>query len=190
MNLEVCKSSPTRWLTAEEFFLLPSNGQRAELVRGESVPCEISGFRHGALCCGLLRAVTNYLVFHDIARVVPRVGIITHRNPDTVRGPEVSVLSYDRLPRTSCPIGYLDVPPEAVFEVLDPTDRPENVLDRVAEFLAASVLYVIVVDPDRETVVVHRADRSQSLLLKGQSLTLPELLPGFELPLDRLFPGQ
>jgi Uma2 family endonuclease len=189
MNLEVREVSPTRLLTAEEFFLLPSSGRRAELVRGKCVPSEIPGFRHGLLCSRLLFAVANYLALHDIARVVPRVGIVTQRHPDTVRGGDIAYYSFERLAREQEPVGYPNVVPELVFEVLSPTDRPEEMLEKVNEYLAAGVSYVVVVDPDRETVVVHNADRSQTLLLKGQSLMLPELLPGFELPLERLFPG-
>lgn len=179
----------TRLLTADEFFQLARTGPRSELVEGELVMMNMPGFRHGELGSEIIFALRAYLAKHDIARVVSEAGIKTRRDPDSVRGPDVALFTYQRLPKGARPTGYPDQSPELVFEVLSPTDRLKDVLAKVDEYLAAGVEFVVVVDPDRETVVVHRADRSQSLLLKGQSLTLPELLPGFELPLDRLFPG-
>lgn len=148
------------------------------------------GFRHGRVCARIARWLGNFVEDRNLGHVIGNdAGVVTQHDPDTVRGSDIAYYSFQRLPRDQEPVGYPSVVPELVFEVLSPTDRLKDVLAKVDEYLAAGVEFVVVVDPDRETVVVYRADRSQSLLLKGQSLTLPELLPGFELPLDRLFPG-
>ena len=38
-------------------------------------------------------------------------GIITRRNPDSVRGADVFYISFIRMPRGTLPQSYLDVPP-------------------------------------------------------------------------------
>ncbi len=45
-------------------------------------------------------------------------GVITERDPDTVRGADVAFYSYRRVPKDAEPEGYPDAIPEFVFEVL------------------------------------------------------------------------
>jgi len=181
--------SADRLLTAEEFFALPGDGPPAELVRGQVVMMNMPGFRHGRVCANITRLLGNFVDLHDLGHVLGNdSGVVTARSPDSVRGPDVAYFSYSRMPKGELPIGYPAVAPELVFEVLSPTDRWKDVLAKVSEFLQAGVLKVVVVDPARETIVVHDADQPASILVAGQSLTLPDVLPGFELPVDRLFP--
>ena len=182
-------SSADRLLTAEEFFALPGDGPPAELVRGQVEAMEVPGSRHGHFCNLIGRLLGNFVEAHDLGYVLGNdSGVVTARSPDSVRGPDIAYFSYSRMPKGKLPIGYPAVAPELVFEVLSPTDRWKDVLAKVSEFLQAGVLMVVVVDPARETIVVHDADQPASILVAGQSLTLPDLLPGFELPVDRLFP--
>jgi Uma2 family endonuclease len=79
------------------------------------------------------------------------------------------------------------VPPELVFEVLSPTDRWKEVLRKVAEYLNAGVICVCVVDPKQQTVMRYYHDRPEDTLTGGQSLELPDTLPGFSMSLDKIF---
>ncbi|HAX80803.1 MAG TPA: hypothetical protein DCY88_34435 [Cyanobacteria bacterium UBA11372] len=46
----------------------------------------------------------------------------------------------------------------------------------------------IIVDPDKFTVTVYRANNAPVLLSNNDVLTVPELLPGWELPISELWP--
>jgi len=181
-------SSADRLLTAEEFFALPGDGPPAELVRGQVVMMNMPRPIHGWLCGEIAFQLKLYLAGHDLGSVFTNdTGVITRRSPDSVRGADVAYYSYERLTKGPLPKDYPANSPELIFEVLSPDDRWKNVTAKVEEYLAAGVHCVVVVDPDREALVVHRSDRPTTMLHKGQSLTLPELLPGFELALDILF---
>src|SRR3954453_13340862 len=100
-------------LTAEEYLLLPDDGRRTELRRGVVVYMTPPGFRHGEVCSRLNRWIGNYVEEHDLGRTLTNdSGIITERNPDTVRGADVSFYSYHRVARGPSPVGYANASPE------------------------------------------------------------------------------
>ncbi len=66
-------------------------------------------------------------------------------------------------------------------------DRPGAVLAKVADWLNAGVRLVWVVDPGTRGVRVYRADGSESLLDADGVLSGEDVVPGFALPLERLW---
>jgi len=148
------------------------------------------GFRHGFVCSCLVFAVDCYVRQHNVGRVICNdSGVITTRNPDSVRGMDVAFCSYARLPREVMPVGYPDVVPEVIFEVLSPSDRPSQILAKVAEYLAAGVGQVCVVDPETQTVRLYYDDRPEKLLSVDEELTFLPPLENLRIPVRRLFAG-
>lgn len=89
--------------------------------------------------------------------------------------------------------GYNPDPPDLVVEVISAdierrSDRQkeiEELLTKVSNYLAAGV-EVWIVDPDRQTVAVHRT--GHKVVIFGVEYTLTsDLLPGFSLELRRVF---
>src|SRR5262249_17022218 len=114
-------------------------------------------------------------------------GVVTERDPDSMRGADVAFYSYSRIPKGPFPQhAYLTVVPELVFEVFSPSDRWPKVLAKVAEYLNAGVTVVCVVDPDSQTVQVYR-DALPQTLHGDDELTIPDVLPGFRTPVRRFF---
>ena len=105
-------------LTAEEYFLQPDSGRPTELVRGQIDMMNMPGFDHGAICAKIAFHLGAYLAQHDLGRVVTNdSGVITERDPDSVRGTDVAFYSYSRVPKgLRRPRGYPKAPPELVFE--------------------------------------------------------------------------
>jgi Uma2 family endonuclease len=175
-------------LTKEEFLALPDNGQRTELVRGRIVMMNVPAPRHGQVCAATTYLLNQFVRTKNCGHVVSNdSGVITERNPDTVRGADVSYYSYDRYPQGPLPGGYLDLPPEAVFEVLSPSDRWAEVLEKVAEYLAAGVLVVCVLDPEEAEVHVYRPDKPPRTFAAGSELPLPEVHAEFRVNMAEFF---
>src|SRR5690348_12208093 len=146
-------------LTAQEYWLLPDDGRPTELVRGRIVPMNMPSPRHGQICSKIDRLLGNFAEEHNLGHVVCNdAGVITERDPDTVRDPDVAFYSYGRVPRGRLPEGYLPVVPELVFEVRSPSDRWSEILTKVAEYLEAGVGTVCVLDPQTETAHLHFAE--------------------------------
>jgi Uma2 family endonuclease len=113
--------------------------------------------------------------------------VITERDPDTVRGPDVSFYTYAKVPRGEIPKGYLDFVPDLVVEVLSDDDRWTDVLEKVHEFLAAGIGVVIVLDPDPRSATVFRPDQPPQVLGPNDEVAIPELLRDFRVAVRRFF---
>jgi Uma2 family endonuclease len=72
-------------------------------------------------------------------------------------------------------------------EVVSPSDAFSAVEAKVAEWLASGTQAVVVVDPQRKAAAVHRPDGRVLSLAATDVLLLPDLLPGWSLPLAELF---
>ena len=57
----------------------------------------------------------------------------------------------------------------------------------VAEYLEAGVLVVCVVDPKRQCFVTYYPDRPEETIGMGEVWRAAEILPGFEMPVQRVF---
>jgi Uma2 family endonuclease len=175
-------------MTAEEFWLLPNDGLPTELVRGRIVPMNMPAPRHGEICGNTIHILKSYLDSNDIGRVVSNdFGVITERNPDTVRGADVGYYSYQRILKGPLPEGYLSLAPDVVFEVRSPGDHWQKILAKVAEYLAAGVQRVCVLDEKTETITVYSPDEPEVKFGRDQELVLPEILPGFAARVARFF---
>ncbi|HWE38180.1 MAG TPA: Uma2 family endonuclease, partial [Isosphaeraceae bacterium] len=95
-------------LTAEQFGRRPDPGYPEELVRGTIVPMPPPRPRHGQICGEAYFLLRQAAEEHDLGHVVCNdSGVITERDPDTVRGADVAFYSYDRVPKGPLPDGYL-----------------------------------------------------------------------------------
>lgn len=175
-------------MTAEEYAELPDDGRATELVRGVVVPMNMPKPRHGEICVRTILLVQAYLDTHPIGRQLSNdSGVITERDPDTVRGADVAFYSYARTPPGPLSLDYLPVPPELVFEVRSTGDRWRKINEKVHEYLNAGVTLVCVLDQQTETAHVFHADQPPREVKRDEELTLPEVFPDFRVLVRRFF---
>ncbi len=180
-----------RLLTAEEFARLPDlpDGSQQELVRGKVVMAPPPGFRHGRVQVQVASKLNDYAVSTKRGRVAVETGVVTERGPDTVRGPDISYWSAERLPFDQDPEGYPDAAPDLCVEVLSPSNRRSEMRDKVAEYFGRDVRMVWVVDPEDRTIAVYRSPGEARLLHADENAVIDgeDVLPGFRWPVADLF---
>ncbi|WP_435009417.1 Uma2 family endonuclease [Tundrisphaera lichenicola] len=175
-------------MTAQEFGRRPDPGHPEELVQGRIVDLPPPDRRHGYVCSRANYLLKIFLDGRDLGRVMSNdSGVITERNPDTVRGADVAFYSYARLPKGPLPSGYGPEVPELVFEVRSSSDRWREILEKVAEYLKAGVLVVVVLDPEPQVAHVFGVDEPPRKLGATDELTLPGILEGFQVRVGRFF---
>jgi Uma2 family endonuclease len=175
-------------LTAQEFGQRPDPGYPEELVKGRIVRMTPPGARHGQICSEATWIFLSFAKEHDIGHVLCNdSGVITTRDPDSVRGADVSFYSYRRLPKGEVPVLYPDVPPELVVEVRSAGDRWPKVMVKVGEYLDAGVSIVVVLDDATRTAQVYDAERPVRILAEEDALEFPEVLPGFRVAVRQFF---
>ncbi len=164
-------------LTAEEFASLPDDGRLLELERGRMVAMNRPETLDGKYLGKISTAFALYLLQHDVGHlVINDSGIITERDPDTVRGADVAFYSYQLVPKDSMQRGYWPAP-EIVMEVRSQSDRWKRVVSKAGEYLDAGVLVVGVLDPFSRKLHVYAADRPTLTLGDSERLDLGEMLP-------------
>lgn len=179
--------TPPRLLTLTEYARLDL--PNTELVRGKVVEVNLPVPFHGWVCANVAGVLRDFVRPNRLGRVMGNdSGIVTERDPDTLRGADVAYYSFARLPAGPFTRDeYLIVVPELVVEVRSPSDRQTAVTAKVAEYLTAGVTVVIVVDPEAGTATVHRAEGSPTVVAADAELTVPDVLPGFRVRVGELW---
>ena len=73
--------------------------------------------------------------------------------------------------------------PDLAVEVLSPNDRPEDVLEKVGEYLGVGTRLVWVIDPETRTAVVYRSLTDVRVIGEADALDGEDVVPGFSCPL-------
>lgn len=176
-------------ITAEQFFRMSSDVP-SELVRGEVVEMPRPGMRHGVVCSNVHDPVKAWARSTQRGLVaINDTGVITERDPDSVRGPDVLYISGERLPGGEVSSTFLSDAPDLAVEVLAPHDVWKELLEKITEYFEAGVREVWVVDPDDKTVQVFRPDTKPRKLDESDVLESSDVLPEFRCSVTTFFEG-
>jgi Uma2 family endonuclease len=182
-------STAKRLITADELIRMPEDEFRYELVKGELRRKPLGGLTHSM--------VSSNLVFelHRFAKA-NRLGVVLASNtgfqlafdPDTVLAPDGAFIRRDRvLEAGGLPEGYWPGAPDLAVEVISPDDTYTDVDEKVIDWLEAGTRIVIVINPWARSVMVHRSPTDVVRLTESDTLTLGDLVPGFEIRVAELF---
>jgi len=172
-------------ITAEQYVRMPVVRHPSELVRGRIVPLESEAPLDVRDC--ILQVLSEYLEDRCLGHVVSdHPGVITQRNPDTVREPAIAFYSFANVPPGMLTEKCLEIPPDLIFEIRSAHERWSDLLAKVSEYLSAGVSIVSVVDPEEEAVQMHYADKPLRVLRRGDMLALPEVLGDFRICVQQL----
>ncbi|CAN0503919.1 unnamed protein product, partial [Phaeothamnion confervicola] len=145
------------------------------------------GVEHGEVQLALGSLIRVFLLSNRIGRAVTESSIVTERKPDTVRGPDVSYYSKERLPLDKRVVGYHDEVPDLCVEVVSPSNTMKQLKAKAKEYLFAGVRLVWIIDPEDRTATVI-ADPLESRTLEADAtLDGGAVLPGFSCKVSDLF---
>lgn len=179
----------TPLLTVEEFARRPEplDGSREELVRGKVITMPPPRFEHGRIQLNVGVLLKMFVDSRRLGRVVTETGVITERDPDSVRGPDVAYWSVERLPLDAEVELYPDVAADLCVEILSPGERPMRINEKLREYFACGVRMVWLIAPEARTVTLFREPTEGRLLCEDAKLTGEDILPGFECRVKELF---
>lgn len=173
-------------VTGAELFARGDVGP-CELIEGKIVPMPPSGAKHGRIESNLISALLAFVRQHGLGWVFGgEVGIYTRRNPDTVWGADIVLLSKERAPEGP-PDGFLEIAPELVVEVISPSDRWQDMRQKISEYFALGVQQVWIVEPESRSVLVYRSPTEILTLLEADTLVGEGPLAGLSLPVAAIF---
>jgi Uma2 family endonuclease len=175
-------------MTAQELFEYSHEPFRTELVAGKLCEMEPAGALHGVVAARICELLSRHVRAHDLGVVFgAETGFQLESDPDTVRAPDASFVSRERIVTTGIPNEFFPGPPDVAFEVTSPGDRRGEVQSKTASWLAAGTHAVIVVDPRVRTATIRRGGCSPQVVGEGGVLDLEDVLAGFAPAVDELF---
>jgi len=133
-------------------------------------------------------ALSGHVRAHRLGVVVgAETGFRLSRNPDTVRGVDVGFVRADRIPATGRPTTYWEGAPDLAVEVVSPSDTVEAVEEKVDDYISAGCAMVVVINPRRRTLTVHRGGRDPVVLRESDTFSGGDVVPGFQCPVAAVF---
>lgn len=175
-------------LTIAEFERLPEEeGVLRDLDEGELIRITLPAPRHSVLAGKIYRLLSEFVEKHSLGAVFPSdTGYVLSRNPDTLRGPDVSFLRDERAAAVDLD-RHIEGAPDLAVEVVSPSDSAQSLNKKVKQYLAAGCRTVWIVYPLTAQIEVFEADGAVRKLAADQTLEAPDLLPGFATRVSALF---
>ena len=170
-----------RLMTAEEFYTLPDDGTRMELVDGEVRKMVPPGSEHGRSSNLIGAHLLVYATSNPGVEVWGEAGFLIARNPDRVLAPDIAIIRTSRIPSSGVPKTFFPGPPDIAIEIVSPNDTANEILDKVRDWFDGGALQVWAFYPGPPRLVVHRPDGSSQTLERDDAIDGGDLLPGFRM---------
>ena len=179
--------SITRQMTADELLNMPDNDLRHELVRGELRTIPLRGFAEGAVAAQVAGSLGGHVRSNKLGSAFIATGFVLESDPDTVLAPAIAFVRRELEKPPSHSDSYIPGPPDLAVEIVSVTDRITNMDEKVADWLRAGTPAVILVDPRRRVVEVHRSSTDVVALGEEDTLEVGDIVPGWQIPVGDIF---
>jgi Uma2 family endonuclease len=182
----------TKRMTVDEFLALPEDGVRRWLIRGEirEEGMTIRNRFHSSAMANLAYELgvwrrTQPKPWGQV--VCGEAGVRLDANDDETIGVDVAYVSHNVLVQQSGDSTIIEGVPTLIVEILSPSTQMQNVDEKIDLYLEAGVPLVWVVDPRDETVTIYQPGKRPTLVNADENLIGESALPGFDVPVARLF---
>ncbi|MBX9682094.1 MAG: Uma2 family endonuclease [Gemmataceae bacterium] len=159
-----------------------------ELIDGCLVEKPV-GIKESAIALIIARLLGNYLEGRPLGILTGADGPIRLRS-GLVREPDVGFISWQSIGADEFPDKPIaDVSIDLAIEVLSVSNTAKEMARKVEEYFTHGTKLVWLVDPKQKVVDVYRSPTDKKRLSEGQTLRAPKVLPGFSIPVSKLFSG-
>lgn len=175
----------TALIDSDEFFRLYDSEAdefaNYELFHGEVIERPMANFRHDLIKNVIGKCLDSYL--RDNRRFIALVEVTFRVGPSIVFLPDLAVISRERAHGVDGK--YITGSPDIAFEVIssDSADRLKYKTDTYLEFGSKAVCCIY---PNQRRIMVFTQTAIREFR-DSDSLELPEILPGFTMPLTAVF---
>jgi Uma2 family endonuclease len=182
----------TPLMTAEQLLAMPDDGVDRELIRGQlrEKPMTRRNRIHARAVTRIAHLFETWSERHTETRCevyTGEVGCFLRRDPDTTVGIDVAVFAAEVVNRQTDETTMIEGVPLLAVEVLSPSDKHEEVREKVLEYLDTGVPLVWLVDPYFQTVQVHRPKALPEMFNREQTVSGGDVLPGLEIAVAEIF---
>ena len=160
-----------------------------EVVNGRVVEEPPLGAHEVWIASMLDQSMGHFATTGCLGRVITEVLFVIDAGRRLRRRPDVAFVSRERWPlnRKIPREAAWDVVPDLAVEITSPTDLIDDLRDKIDEYFAAGVRRVWVVYPKPTRIYDYESPTVVRILQAGEELEGGAILPGFRIPLARLF---
>ena len=176
-------STFTPLMTPDDLLNLPDDGRQHELVNERLITTSLVSSRQAIVAAEIGGEIGLFALRHAVGYVGVNWGFHLRKSPDTVRAPDYAFVRAGRIPAEGVPPGFWPGAPDLAVEVISPSDRFTDVMDKVDEYLASETRMVVVVDPESRITRVFRPGQPTLVLGPDGVLDGEDVLPSFRLEL-------
>ena len=161
-------------------------GRICELIDGTLVE-KVMASLESMLAAALIYFIHRYLDTNNLGSVMGEAGFLKIL-PGQVRAPDVSFISWERLPGADAPKPPIfAVAPDLAVEILSKGNTKREMKRKLRDYFQAGVRLVWYIEPKTRTARTYTAEHAWTEIGPDGSLLGGEVLPGFDLPLAQLF---
>ncbi|NJO41659.1 MAG: Uma2 family endonuclease [Cyanobacteria bacterium CRU_2_1] len=155
-----------------------------ELVGGKIIVMSPSGYESEEIAFEFGAQLRDWVKPRKLGRVTGSSAGYILPNSD-VRAPDVSFVKAERLRRS--PASYAQIVPDFMVEVKSPNDTLRELREKINDFLSMGTIVGILIHPKKRFVEIHRLGQEPIVLQDGDIITIPDLLPGWEVAVSELW---
>lgn len=156
-----------------------------ELVEGKIIIMGPSDIVSSEIGAEFGRLLGNWVKPRKLGRVFESSGGFILPNSD-LRAPDVSFVIADRLKQSKR--YFAELVPDLVVEIKSQSDRLKPLREKILSFIELGAKVGILIDPDKRTVTIYSPTAEPVVLRDGDMISIPELLPGWEVAVAELWP--
>jgi Uma2 family endonuclease len=173
-------------LTADELEKWPDDDSvRYELDEGELIEMAPASEEHGGIELEIGRILGNFVKQHKLGKMYASSAGFKLK-PDTMRAPDVSFVLAARREEIRSK-GFAKGAPDLAIEIFSPSDTIRQLKRKVKQYFEAGTHTVWVVYPESREVNVLEASGADRVLVAGEMIDCPALLPGLSVKIDEFF---
>ncbi|MBI5242462.1 MAG: Uma2 family endonuclease [Elusimicrobia bacterium] len=178
--------------TYEDYLLFPEDGRRHELIDGDHFMTPAPSTRHQKIVGNLARFLGDHVALTKAGEVFVSPTDVVLSDLDVVQ-PDLLFVCAARA--SIITEKNIQGPPDFVIEIISETSRKTDETIKRKLYERYGVREYWIVDPELETVDVHRLGergcvRAAELSLEAGHAVETPLLPGLKLKLSDIFPKQ
>lgn len=137
----------------------------------------------------LVAQISAWNTQRGLGRVLPSSGGITLAD-GAIKGPDAAFISHQRIAALAPKRkkrAFEQIAPDAVFELLSPTDRLPYTVEKCEEYVETGSGVAVLLDPRNRSVTLFRIGGRQMLLRDARLVAIGDEMPGFVLDVRAVF---
>jgi len=152
---------------------------------GEDLGNSPNDFTSGEISARFCALLFSWVEPRQLGHIVGAGAGFQLPNGDVV-APLISFFARERLKRV--PRTYPELVPDLVVEIKSAFDQLASRQEKLGRLLDLGAKIGLLIDPDEQTVSVYNSRTEFHVLRESDKLTIPALLPGWELSVSQLWP--